>query len=136
LHKPRPNPTILIVFGLWILWGFGYETLYPRLVTDIEGTVVSVKDIPYAPAPARYGTEYIFRNSGGRTSQYTAGPTDASLSRSMPVGTYIRKQRWHFSYERNGQQVDDFGLYFYVALLAIAVGSLVWGARLKSNQAT
>jgi hypothetical protein len=136
LNKPQTNPTILIVLALWIFWGFGYETLFKRLMTDVEGTVISAQDIPYPLAPARHGTEYVFQSQEGRTISYIAGPTDASLPRSIPVGTYIKKRRWHLSYERDGQQVDDFGIMFYVASLAMAVGCLVWGVRLNRKQLT
>jgi hypothetical protein len=63
------------------------------------------------------------RGPGGRESVYTAGPTDASLPRSMPVDTYLEKQRWHLDYEKNGQLVDDFGVFFYGMMLGIALAS-------------
>lgn len=110
MNRPQPNPIILAAFALWILWGFGYETLFTRLMTDVEGTVTSAQDIPYPLAPARYGTEYVFKNAEGRTISYIAGATDASLARSMPVGTHIKKRRWYFSYQRDGKQVDEFGI--------------------------
>lgn len=134
LNKPQPNSIILVLFATWIVWGFGYQTLFTRLLTDVEGTVISTRDIPYPLAPARYGTEYVFKSPEGRTVSYIAGPTDASLPRSMPVGTYIKKRRWHFSYERNGQPVDQFGIILYLAFLAVAVGCLVWAAKLKRKQ--
>jgi hypothetical protein len=134
LHKPHRNSTIFIVLALWIFWGFGYETLFKRLMTDVEGTVISAEDIPSPLAPARHGTEYILRSPTGRPISYIAGSTDASLSRNIPVGSYIKKRRWHLSYERDGQQVDDFSISFYLASLAMAVGCLVWGVRLSRHE--
>jgi hypothetical protein len=127
---------MLVVIALWILWGFGYQTLFTRLMADVDGTVISTQDIPYPLAPARHGTEYVFKNPEGRTVTYIAGPTDASLPRSMPVGTYIKKRRGHYSYERDGQHVDDFGIIFYLACLAIAISCLVWAGRLNRKQLT
>ena len=123
---------MLIVVALWIFWGFGYETLWKRLTTNVEGTVVSAKDIPVAPG--RHGTEYILRSPDGGTIVYVAGPSDASLPRSMPVGTYIKKRLWHLSYERDGHQAQDFSVLFYATILAIAAGCLAWGVRLNRNQ--
>jgi hypothetical protein len=115
-----------------MFWGFG-TTLSQRLMTDIEGTVISAEDIPVTFSQ-RHGTDYVVLSPEGRTISYIAGATDASLPRSMPVGTYIKKQRWHTSYERNGQQVDDFGTLSYAAILAGAVGLLVWAAKLKKSE--
>ena len=131
LRKPNPKPIVLFVFGLWILWGFGYETLWARLMTDVEGTVVSAQDTPSPLAPARHGTEYVVRSPDSRNIIYIAGATDASLPRNIPVGAYIKKQRWHLSYERDGQKIDDFSILFYAAILSAAVGSLVWGVKLN-----
>jgi hypothetical protein len=132
--KLRPNPVVLIVFGLWILWGFGFETVGTRLMTNLEGTIISSQDIPYPPAPARHGTEYTFRTPDGENVRYIAGATDASLPRNIPVGTYIKKRRWSLSYERNGQKIDDFGTPFYAGFLSFAVACLVWGVRSRRGQ--
>jgi hypothetical protein len=88
--KVVPNPAIPLIFGLFILWGFGYETVGSRLKTQLEGVVVSSRDIPSTGAP-RYATEYTLRGPDGRESLYVAGATDASLPRSMPVGTSLKK---------------------------------------------
>jgi len=120
-----PNPVVPLMFALFVLWGFGYETVGTRLKTQLEGVVLSSRDIPSTGAP-RYVTEYSLRGTDGRESVYTAGPTDASLPRSMPVGTYLKKQRWRLDYEKNGQRVDDFGVFFYGTVLGIALACLVW----------
>jgi hypothetical protein len=124
------NPAIPLIFGLFILWGFGYETVGTRLKTQLEGVVVSSRDIPSTGAP-RYATEYTLRGPDGRESVYVAGATDASLPRSMPVGTSLKKQRWHLNYEKNGQRVDDFGVSFYGMMLGIAVACLAWSIFLS-----
>jgi hypothetical protein len=124
------NPAIPLIFGLFILWGFGYETVGTRLKTQLEGVVVSSRDIPSTGAP-RYATEYTLCGPDGRESVYVAGATDASLPRSMPVGTSLKKQRWHLNYEKNGQRVDDFGVSFYGMMLGIAVACLAWSIFLS-----
>ena len=123
--KTRPNPILPLIFGLFILWGFGVDTVGRRLNIELEGVVTSSRDIPITRGP-RYATEYTLRGTDGLDHVYVAGPTDASLPRSMPVGTYLRKVRWHLYYERNGQRVDDFPLFFYEATLTIAFCCLVW----------
>jgi hypothetical protein len=128
--KVVSNPAIPLIFGLFILWGFGYETVGTRLKTQLEGVVVSSRDIPSTGAP-RYATEYTLRGPDGRESVYVAGATDASLPRSMPVGTSLKKQRWHLAYEKNGQRVDDFGVSFYGMMLGIAVACLAWSIFLS-----
>ena len=130
-RKPQPKPVVLIVFGMWILWGFGFESLGRRLMTSVEGTIISSQDIPYPLAPARHGTEYTLRTPDGSNVPYVAGATDASLPRNIPVGTYIKKQRFRLSYERNGQEINDFSLPFYAAILSAAVACLVWGVKLN-----
>jgi hypothetical protein len=130
-RKPQPKPVVLIVFGLLILWGFGFETLGSRLMTNVEGTIISSQDIPYPLAPARHGTEYTLRTTDGGNARYIAGATDASLPRDIPVGTYIKKQRWHLTYECNGQEIDDFSLPVYTGVLFAAVACLIWGVKLS-----
>jgi hypothetical protein len=127
--KRRLNPTVLLLVALWIFWGFGYETLWKRLLTDVQGTVTSARSLPYPLAPARHATEYTFTGPDGQQQSYIAGPTDASLPRNMPVGTHIGKRRWRVSYERDGERVNDFSLLFYGLMLSVAAVCLYWGVR-------
>src|SRR5215813_8843563 len=115
----RAKPMLFIV-SLWIFWGFGYETFVKRMVSQVEGIVISRQKIAYPIAPARYSMEYVVLGSDGQNHVYIAGPTAASLPRTIPVGTRLKKERWHWSYEENGQQLDNFGWVFYIVLLAIA----------------
>jgi len=52
----------------------------------------------------------------------------------MPVGTTIRKRKWHLDYERDGQNVSDFPTALYVLTLVAAVAGLVWSVRLWRRQ--
>src|SRR5713101_5616535 len=99
----RGKAMILIVFGLFILWGFGWDTVGRRLQIEFSGIVVASRDVPSTGAP-RYATEYTIRGPDGKEQVFRAGPTDGSLPRSMPVGTNIRKERWHNDLERDGRR--------------------------------
>jgi hypothetical protein len=107
----------LLFFGLFILWGFGYGTFGKFLYTQVDGTIVSKRQIRlrrFPPSEHTWpGTEYHLRAPEGREIVYVAGPTDASLPRDIPVGTYVKKRRWSLSYERDGERVS--GLYFLLS---------------------
>ncbi len=130
----KVKPTALLVVALWIFWGFGYQTVGKRLVSQVDGTVISRRNVAYPVAPARYSTEYIVRGLDGQNHVYVAGPTDASLPRTVPVGTTLKKLRWHWAYEENGQVIDSFGWVFYGVVLAIGTTLLVWSLKLRSQQ--
>jgi len=116
-----------IMFGLFILWGFGWETVGLWLRTDVEGVIVASRDEP-TTRPPRYATEYTVRNDDGQERVFWAGPTDGSLPRSMPVGTHLRKMRWHLEYERDGR-TEGFPYVFYSLALGVVVSFVVLGIR-------
>jgi hypothetical protein len=120
-----PNPLLLLVFGLFILWGFGFSTIGLRLYLELDGDVVSSHDRSAKGAP-RYVTEYILRASDGSEFFYAAGPTDASLPRSLPVGTHLTKRRWRLDYEKDGQTIDDFPITFYAIVVGIGLALILW----------
>jgi hypothetical protein len=126
LPTSGPHPLIPLVAALWILWGFGYQTVWERFTTQIDGVVISSRDIPSKSKP-RYGTEYVIRGSDGQEQRYYAGVTDATLKRSMPVGTRIRKKWGEVGYEMNGAWVG-FPILFYMAIFGVACGCLLWAA--------
>jgi len=53
--KTGLNPIVLLLFGLWIIWGFGIQTVGARLEAQFEGVVVSSQDLPPTRGP-RYAT--------------------------------------------------------------------------------
>src|SRR5215471_19647718 len=132
MHNLRPTALLL---SLWLFWGFGYETVAKRLSAHVEGTVISRREIAYPLAPARYSTEYIVRGPDGNNQSYVAGPTDASLPRTIPVGAKLRKRPWHWSYEENEQVTDSSGWFFYALVLGIGTACLVWSALLRFSRA-
>ena len=127
-HKGR----ILIVWGVFMLWGFGWDTVGRLLRTEVDGTIITSQDIPNTGAP-RYSTKYTIRSVDGKETTFRAGPTDGSLPRSLPAGTQIRKKRWHLDYEENGQLIR-FSIFFYGFILSIALGAIVSGFLIERNK--
>lgn len=120
------SPAVLALFAIWIFWGFGIETLGTRLLTEIDGVVISKQEMPRRWYIHGSGTIYVLRGTDGAEHQYVSGATDASLRNDMPVGTHLTKHKWELSYFRDDIRVDDFPLVFYVAMLSIAIACLFW----------
>jgi hypothetical protein len=125
----KPRPWALILFGLFFLWGFGWETIEHRLLIHVDGVIVASQDVPSTGAP-RYATKYTVRDPHGDEQVFWAGATDASLPRSMPIGTRILKLPWHLDYERNGNRIEFPEKFFYAPILACACGMVIWGCLL------
>jgi hypothetical protein len=126
MKPPPPSAIGLFIWALWIFWGFGYETVWRRFTTEVSGVIVSSKDLPSTGSP-RYSTEYVIRDTAGRDHSYVAGATDASLERSLRVGSRISKQWGRLDYNVDGKTVR-FPTYPYSAVLGVAVFCLLWGA--------
>jgi hypothetical protein len=123
--KAPPQPTILLfISALWISWSFGYRVVWPRFSTELDGVVTSSQDVP-----SRGITEYVVRDASGTDHRYVAGASDASLERSLPVGTDIRKEWGRLDYEVNGKTIR-FPTPFYSVVCGAALFSLLWGAML------
>jgi len=122
----RRKATVFIVFALFILWGFGWNTVGRRLLTSIDGVIVVRRVVPSA-------TEYTVRGDDGSEKVFRAGATDASLPGSMPVGTRIRKKLWHLDYERDGRR-ESFPWIMYSSVLGIALSLVVWGILILRSQ--
>jgi hypothetical protein len=134
MNKMRAvNPLAPLILGIWAVWGFGVQAVGLRLRTEADGVVISSRDTPSTGAP-RYATEYTIRGLDGRDRGYIAGPTYGSLPRSMPIGTQIKKQRWHLDYQRNGRPVNDFPILFSAVILGIACSCLAWSFLLWRDQ--
>ena len=123
----RAQVVIPLIAAIWILWGFGYQTLWQRLTIQLDGVIVSSRDVPAKGAP-RYATEYVVRDANGQEHRYIAGATDASLERSMPAGTRIRKGWGRLGYEADGRWIE-FPVAAYSAMLGIAFACLFWAAH-------
>ncbi len=127
----RAIPVVLILWGVWMLWGFGWQTVVERLLIQVDGTVVTSRHEPSKGAP-RYASHYQIKSPDGHLETYIAGATDASLERGLPEGTRIHKDRWSLGYQINEQWVA-FPVLFYATVLAIGMlcigtGVLRWRA--------
>jgi hypothetical protein len=128
--KFLPLALVFLFGGYSILSIFGYDVWWQRLNIDVAGTVVSSVDSPTKGAP-RYATSYTIRRTDGSLANYVAGPTIASLPRSMPVGTVILKKKWETGYEIDGHWVEGgapwpmfaLGAVFLVAGISMLVKS-------------
>ncbi len=127
------NPLVPLLIALWIGWGFGLNTVGKRLWAELDGVVISSQDVP-PTRDARYRTDYVLRSSDGREHSYVAGATDASLPRSLPVGTHLVKRKWHLDYVQNGQTIDDFPISMYAIVIAIGLTCLRWSFTLWRDQ--
>lgn len=126
------HPAILVVWSLWMTW-IGVSTAWRRLDLQLDGQVIASRDIPPTRGP-RYATEYTLRAENGREEKYLAGCTDDSLPRSMPVGTYLKKQRWQLFYERNGEKVDDYGLWSPALFVCVAICAFAWSIEIRRRE--
>jgi len=100
MKPPNPKSVVFTLSALWILWGFGFQTLWVRYTTELEGVVVYSHHTSRTP---RYGTEYVIRDASGHDTHYVAGATDASLDRSIPVGSRIEKKWGQLGYALDGE---------------------------------
>jgi len=124
MKSPPPRIVPALLGAIWILWGFGYETVWQRFTTAVDGVIVSRHDDPSPGAP-RYASEYVVRDNSNHDQTYTAGATDASLERGLPVGARIEKRWGELGYRVNDTWVA-FPVYFYSGILGLAVVGLVW----------
>jgi hypothetical protein len=116
-----------------MIWGWGYETLWARLVTEVDGTVISRQYIPRTPLTHGSLVQYRIRRADGLTLDYSAGSTDASLSKNISVGTQLQKDKWELSYRLDGKRIDDFPRFFYFSMIAVAFALLFWARRIFSE---
>jgi hypothetical protein len=126
VDRTRPSrPIGLLLFGIFILYGFGYQTVWQRLTLDVQGTVISSYSFPSLGAQ-RYATSYKIESADGSNFSYIAGATDASLARGLPVGTEIQKRRWYLGYWVNNTwcpfPVASYIVFLFGALTAVIIG--------------
>jgi hypothetical protein len=58
MKSVNPQAAFFLIPAFWIMWGFGYETVWARFSTEVDGTIISSRDVPSTGAP-RYTTEYV-----------------------------------------------------------------------------
>ena len=116
-----PSHSFLAVAAL-LCFLFGANEIVQRLLIELDGIVISSQ----TSTGNRQATTYVFRSTDGGQHQYVAGPTDQSLPRRLPVGTRITKRKYDLGWERDGQRVNDFPLYFYVGACGIGGMLAYW----------
>ncbi len=80
----------------------------------IGSTSVARKDnVPFPPWSRNRANRYLIRDLDGREHVYYADWSEGNLD-GFPIGTSIRKQRWHMEYEENGRTRNDFPLGIYI----------------------
>jgi hypothetical protein len=104
--------------------GFWFRSLVTRYTTELEGVVVSSRDMP-ANRESRYATEYVVREDGGHETHYVAGASDASLERSIPVGSRIEKKWGQLGCRLNGHW-RSFLIASYSAIMGAAFFTPFW----------
>ncbi len=124
--RKRQPPIVLPLLALWALWAFGYQTVWKRYNIQVNGVVVSSVDTPATGAP-RYVTAYVIRGDDGIDRPYTAGASDASQQRSIPIGTRIDKKYGELGYWVGSHWVA-FPNGFYTVILVFALGALLSAA--------
>ena len=114
--------------SLFVLWGFGYNTVGLRLGIELEGVVMSRQVIK--PEWYQHGTAtvYVVLGRDGNYEKYVAGANDGSLPRNLPLGAHIVKERWHLCYLINDKKICDFPMGFYAAFLSAAIVGVAWSA--------
>jgi hypothetical protein len=81
-----PHPLLSLAFAIFIIWGFGFETVGRRLVLALDGDITTERFIPRNWHSHGPGMVYIVRAADGTEQQYTAGGNDSSLPLNLPVG--------------------------------------------------
>ena len=101
---------------------FSSNEILQRALIQVEGTIVSSQTTK-GNRPATY---YVVRGADGVNREYVAGATDSSLPRRLPIGTYVRKDKYKLSWQENQDIVADFPLYFYMGNYGIALALAYW----------
>ena len=115
----RSYVTTAVVVGI-MFGALAASELVARAWIDVAGRVISADTTCQQPYDNRCVTRYVVERADGSRAVYDAGPNDHSLRRRLPLGTVLVKARWELSYSIDGNQVEDFPRYFYIAALTVA----------------
>ena len=121
------SPTAFAFGGVMFLV-MALTTTIGRLLIDVEGVIVS-REMTTGYRPAAI---YSINGSSG-TRTYTAGATDASLPRDLPIGSHLIKHRWDLGYTLDGLRVSNFPITFYGVSFGIGISLLWFGAAIAPN---
>lgn len=128
------NPFIAFLILGAILVVMSCSEIYARASIEINGTIINKEVVCQQPNNNRCVANYLLRSVSDESQlTYSAGPTNQSLSRDLPIGAKLKKNKWKLSYEVDEKVVDDFPITFYLGLLAIGLLSIgVWLLKRKS----
>lgn len=122
----------LMLLGVVLAAGAASE-IYGRAAIEATGQVTADETKCQEPQHNRCVSTYDFKAADGSMTTYSAGPTDQSLRRYLPVGTAVEKHKWQLTYRLNGAEVDDFPLFFYAGIFGLGVGAFAWGLYLHKK---
>jgi hypothetical protein len=118
-YRKSIRPIAVAIGGIWFLF-LALYTVFGRLLIQADGVIVS----RVMSAGDRQAAIYVLQDSIGRHS-FTAGATDASLSRSLPIGSHIAQKRWQIRYTIDGRLINDFPIFCYGGMAVVGVGFYV-----------
>lgn len=124
---------VCVVLGTMLTVGSASE-IYARASINAVGQIVTNETKCQEPQHNRCATIYVLRALDCSLTTYSAGPTDHSLRRYLPVGTTLEKHEWQLTYRINGREVDDFPTSSYLGLFLSGVGAFVWGLYLQKKR--
>jgi len=121
--RVRTTPAVAIIVILLSSLG-DYAMVLGQFVVQFDGVVVArTDDLHYPPWTRNRVTRYVIHETDGRDGVYHADPSEGGGS-GFPIGTVLRKQRWHLDYEENGQPRNDFPLPLYFFFVILDTGLL------------
>ena len=124
MTKAHTTPAVAIIVILLISSG-DYGIVLGHLLAQFDGVLVARTDNLHYPPWTRNGaTRYVIHGADGRDHVYYADPGEGR-SGGFPLGTELRKRRWHFDYVENGQPRNDFPFPLYFFFLVLDSGLLV-----------
>jgi len=104
----------------------GISEIHGRAVIELDGRISSVATKCVEPQHNRCASVYVIEAENRSRKTYVAGPTDQSLRRDLPAGTYIQKRKWELGYRIDGTPIEDFPIVFYSGILALSIGCFAW----------
>jgi hypothetical protein len=126
-------PPILLPFFIGACWGlpflfFGVYNTWSRASIEVNGKIIKSETQCEQPYNNRCVTTYTLKSlETGKLSYYQAGPNDPSLRSFLPVNTILQKEKRKLSYKINGQEMNDFSLFFYLMCTAIGTSLATGG---------
>ena len=111
--------------------------MFDRLSIDIQGVVISWQ-VGHYDTIYRVYTNYQILQDDGKTISYRANANDPSLSREIPIGARLVKNKWDFNYtvngNENGNEIKDFPLNFYFQIGVISFCAFIVGLIFNIRQ--